>query len=483
VWETLTNYWHYITAVFAIIDLVFLLPFIAWILSLKKESTSAIAWSLLVILLPLFGALLFVLFGYQNVNRPLKRKRQHRLRFRAKPATMPTEAATLSDAPVPGYEGLGQLAARLGATWPVGGNSVEFFSEGRTAFDSIFAAIDAAKHHIHMQFFIFRTDILGTKVLERLTAKAKAGVEVRLLVDGIGARNIGHGETRALLEAGGKVASFLPVSLWRRRFQVNLRNHRKIVVTDGKVAFTGGLNVGDEYLGENPRFGPWRDTFLRLEGPAVEGLQGVFIEDWDFASGESLQEPEYYSPLENVGDVNAQVISSGPDMEFRAIREMYFAAMLKARKRLWITSPYYVPDQGIRDVLCLAALSGVDVRLLLPKTPDHLMPYFAGRYYLPDLLTCGVKVYRFTRGFIHSKVVLADGQWASVGTANLDNRSLLLNFEVNCLFHTPRVVSELERQFLLDLEDAFLVEQKEFSRRTWPGKLAENVCRLFAPVL
>jgi cardiolipin synthase len=286
-----------------------------------------------------------------------------------------------------------------------------------------------------------------------------------------------------LFSAGGKVAAFLPVSLWRRSFQVNLRNHRKIVLTDGKVAFTGGLNVGDEYLGESARFGPWRDTFLRLEGPAVEGLQSVFVEDWDFAFGEPLQGPEYFPAFASAGDVNAQVISSGPDMEIRAIREIYFAAMLRSRKRLWITSPYYVPDQGVRDALCLAAMSGVDARLLMPKTPDHLMPYFAGRYYLPELLACGVKVYRYTRGFIHSKVVLVDGQWASVGTANLDNRSLLLNFEVNCLFHTSRVVGELERQFLHDLEDSFRVEQKVFAQRTWPGKLAENVCRLFAPVL
>jgi cardiolipin synthase len=483
VWDTITNYWHYITAAFAIVDLVIVLPFIAWILSLKKESTSAIAWCLLVILLPLFGALLFVLFGYQNVHRPLKRKRQHRLRFRTKPATLPIEAATPSQAPVAGYEGLGHLAARLGATWPIGGNRVEFFSEGRTAFDSVFAAIEAAKHHIHVQFFIFRADKLGTKLLSALTAKARAGVEVRLLVDGIGARKLKHRQLQSLLDAGGKAADFLPVSIWRRRLQVNLRNHRKIVVIDGSVGFTGGLNVGDEYLGESARFGPWRDTFLRLEGPAVEGLQSVFIEDWDFTCGEPLQGPPYFPTFESVGDINAQVMSSGPDLEFRSIREMYFAAITKARTRLWITTPYYVPDQGIRDALCLASMSGVDVRLLLPKTPDHLMPYFAGRYYVPDLLTCGVKVYRYTRGFIHSKVVLVDGQWASVGTANLDNRSLLLNFEVNCAFHTPRIVAELERQFLHDLEDSFRVEQRVFAKRTWPGKLAENVCRLFAPVL
>ena len=482
-WETITNYWHFITVGFATVNFIFVLGMFAWILSLKKESASAIAWCLLVLVVPIFGALLFVMFGYQNVNRPLKRKRQHRVRFRAKSSALLNEAATPPEMPDPGYEGLAQLATRLSATWPSAGNRVEFYHEGRSAFDAMFAAIQAAKHHVHVQFFIFRNDKLGAKMLDVLTAKARAGVEVRLLVDGIGARHLSHRETRALRDAGGKVASFLPVSLWRRSFQVNLRNHRKVVITDGATAFTGGLNVGDEYLGECPRFGCWRDTFLRLEGPAVEGLQNVFAEDWDFAAGEALQGSNYYPPVEHAGDVTAQVIASGPDMEFRPIREIYFAAMLKARKRLWVTSPYYVPDEGIRDALSLAALSGVDVRLLLPKHPDHWMPYFAGRYYLPVLMAAGVKVYRYTKGFMHAKIVLADGQWASVGTANLDNRSLLLNFEVNCLFHTPRVVGELERQFLYDLEDAVRVEPKIYAQRTWPGKLAENVCRLFAPVL
>ncbi len=482
-WEALTNYWYYTTAVIAIVDLVLILPFIAWILTIKKESTSAIAWCLLVVLLPIFGAILFVLFGYQNVHRPLKRKRQHRSRYRTKPRLSPANSLSSHESSTAGYEGLAQLATRLGATPPTDGNRVEFYHDGRTAFDALFAAIEAAKHHIHMQFFIFRNDALGDKMLKLLAAKAKAGVQVRLLVDGVGARKFGRQMTRSLRECGGQSASFLPVSFWPRKFQINLRNHRKIVVTDGTTAFTGGFNVGDEYLGAWPRFSPWRDTFLKLEGPAVIGLQDVFIEDWDFAVGESLQGSAYYPALDAVGDVNVQVIHSGPDMEFRPIRDIYMAAILKARKRVWITTPYYVPDQGVRDALCLAALADVDVRLLLPKTPDHLMSHFAGRYFLPDLLAAGVRVYRYTNGFIHAKSVVIDGMWASVGSVNLDNRSLLLNFEVSCLFNTPRVVADLERQFLVDLEDSLRVDAKMFAKRTWPVRLAENVCRLFAPVL
>jgi cardiolipin synthase len=299
----------------------------------------------------------------------------------------------------------------------------------------------------------------------------------------MGSRRLGWWRLRKLRRAGGRYEAFLPVSLLRRRIQVNLRNHRKILVLDGKVAFTGGLNIGDEYLGLNRRLGHWRDTSVRLEGPAVESFQRVFIEDWDFAAEESLEGEEYFRAEADVGDDEVQVIQSGPDQEMKSIREIYFAATFKARRRLWITTPYYVPDQGLRDALCLAGLSGIDVRLLLPYRADHYTVHFASFYYLRDLLDAGVKVYLYTNGFIHSKVWLADGKWASVGTANLDNRSLLLNFEVNCLIYTPKVVAELEEQFRQDLEQSIRLDAKTFARRPWAEKLAENVCRLFSPVL
>jgi len=275
----------------------------------------------------------------------------------------------------------------------------------------------------------------------------------------------------------------LPLSLLRRRIQVNLRNHRKILVVDGKVAFTGGLNVGDEYLGKDKRLGRWRDTSLMVEGPAVESLQRVFIEDWDFASGESVEGGAYFRADPEAGREVVQVVQSGPDQEVKAIREVYLASMFKVRKRLWITSPYYVPDQGLRDALCLAGLTGIDVRLLLPYEADHTMVHYAGRYYLRDLLDAGVKVYLYTNGFVHSKVWLADGEWASVGTANLDNRSLLLNFEVNCLIYTPESVAELEEQFKRDLKESIRLDPKVFAKRPFVSKLAENFFRLFSPVL
>lgn len=477
-WDVFSNYWHIITTVVAAIDIVIVAVVIAWILAIKREATSAIAWSLLVILLPFVGAFLFLLFGYQSVERPLKRKRRHRVGYRSRQGRQPIVAP-----PQVSYEGLGLLAEQLDGSPILAGNRAEFFHHGPPAFDAIFAAIERARHHIHLEFFIFRTDDLGERMLAALTAKARAGVEVRLLTDGIGARAFGNRQAKALAEAGGRWASFLPVSLWPRQLKVNLRNHRKIVVVDGQTAFTGGLNVGDEYLGKDPKFGPWRDTFLQVEGPIVETVQRVFVEDWDFSANEQLEGPAYFPALNQVGDVMVQTLTSGPDAETKTIREVFFAAMLRARKRLWVTTPYYVPDDGIRDALRLAAMSGVDVRLLIPQEPDHWTPYFAGRYYLPELLEAGVKVYLYANGFLHAKCITVDGRWASVGSANLDNRSLRLNFEMNLVFHSPHVVAELDRQFEHDLDDSHRLDGKTYAKRRWPGRLAENVCRLFSPVL
>jgi cardiolipin synthase len=269
-----------------------------------------------------------------------------------------------------------------------------------------------------------------------------------------------------------------------------MRNHRKVLVVDGQVAFVGGLNVGDEYLGKVPRFGFWRDTHFRLEGPAVRDVQGVFLEDWDFASGEYVTDPEgaepgrsYYQPGKGEGDCPVQVVESGPDREWKAIREIYFAAILSARQRLWIASPYFVPDAGLRDALRLAGYMGVDVRYLGQCYPDKWVPHLAARYYFSEMLAAGVKVYQYTRGMMHSKVVLVDGKWASVGTANLDNRSLHLNFEVNCLFCSPQVVADLEAAFLGDLSTAIRLDRPVYAQRPFAGRFLENACRLLSPIL
>jgi len=474
---------------------------IMWVLITKKNSTSAVAWCLLIIFLPLLGPLFFLLFGYQHVNRPLKRKRQHMRRFQrrqavsrvasAPGATKPFEFAQEAADTVPEpaalstlrLHDLGKLAQRFGAFPLTSGNRIALYHEGQPAFAAILEAIRSARSHIHVETFILQPDETGRLLLTALAEKARQGVEVRLLYDAMGSRHLSRRLLRPLLEAGGKCSVFLPLNPFRRRIQINMRNHRKIVVVDGRTAFTGGLNVGDEYLSKNESFGFWRDTHLRLEGPAAAGLQRVFIEDWDFASGENLQDLSYFPPPDADGSSLVQVIDSGPDRELKGIREIYFAAILRARKSLWIASPYFVPDAGLLDALCLAGYLGVDVRLLGLYQPDKWIPYFAARYYWSDVLSAGVKVYQYTKGMMHSKVVLVDGEWASVGTANLDNRSLYLNFEVNCLIYSADVVAELEKSFLHDLTTAIRLERHAYAGRPFAGRLMDNACRLLSPIL
>jgi cardiolipin synthase len=477
--------WPTLAAVVALVDLALILVVIPWALSIKKEASSAVAWCLLVLLVPLVGSLLFFQFGYNSVHRPLNRKRRHRRSFRLSHPATEREPSAGEPPPEPdhSWEGMARLASRVDAFPVMPGNAVEFYHDGASAFAAMYEAVRQARHHVHAEFYIVEPDAAGREFIALLADKAKAGVEVRLLYDAVGSYRLGGRALSPLRKAGGKIAAFLPVSILRRRLQINLRNHRKILVTDGRVAFTGGMNIGDDYVNKGKQFDHWRDTHLRVEGPASKALQRVFAEDWDFAAHEHLKGPSYFPTIRPMGNVPVQVVQSGPDQELKSIREVYFAAILRARQRVWIASPYFVPDPGLRDALCLAGRTGLDVRLLTVFKPDHVIPYLAARYYYGDALEAGVKVYEYTPGMMHSKLLLVDGAWASVGSANLDNRSLHLNFEANCLFYSPPAVAELERQYKQDLEVSVRLDPLVYARRPLAARLAENACRLLSPVL
>jgi cardiolipin synthase len=488
--EQLEPYWELITAAGAILGPVLSALTIGFILVSKKNSTSAVAWCLLVFFLPIIGPLFFLLFGYQHVKIPLTRKRRHLRLFasklprqRAEATRGSSQAASLDTQSAAPWEEVSRLARRFGAFPVTTDNQVKFYEEGQPAFDDMLQAIRNARHHVHLETFIFRPDQTGKLFLDALTQKAKEHVQVRLLYDAMGTHRLPRRLLHPLHRAGGHSSLFLPINPLRRRIQINMRNHRKILVVDGQTAFAGGLNIGDEYRSASPRFGFWRDTHCKLEGQAVAGLQRIFIEDWDFAAGENLYADEYFPPAPGSGSCPVQVIDSGPDREQKPIREIYFAAMLRARKRLWIASPYFIPDAGLMDALCLAGYLGVDVRLLTQDHPDKWIPLFAARYYLEEVLNAGIKVYQYTKGMMHSKVVLVDGEWGSVGSANLDNRSMHLNFEANCLIYSPDAVAELEEAFRHDLQFAIRLERHAYRRRPLASRLLDNACRLLSPIL
>jgi cardiolipin synthase len=471
---------------FALLELAVIVIVIPWVLITKKDSAAAVAWCLVVILMPLIGVVLFWVFGYHHVHRPLRRRRKHRQVFQQvhppekREATRGLAQDAESD---PTYQKLGSLALRLGG-FPIShGNQIRIFDEPEQTYKAMCEAIQEARHHIHLEYYLVQSDETGQAFLELLARKAREGVQVRFLYDYIGGIRLRRRLVKLLEKAQGKVAVFMPLNPWRRRLQVNLRNHRKILVVDGRLALTGGMNIGNEYLGKDPSIGHWRDTDIRLEGPVVSGLQRVFIEDWDFAYQEDLDGPEYFPELPLRGEGVVQILDSGPDQEIKCIREVYFAAILSARERLWIATPYFVPDSGILDAIRLAGYRGVDVRILTPWHPDHFMTYYAAGYYWPDLLAAGVKVYHYTRGMMHAKVMTVDGKWGAVGTANLDNRSLHLNFEVNCILYSAEQVVELEESFRKDLRESIQLDADVFAARPFSVRLMENACRLLAPIL
>jgi cardiolipin synthase len=476
-------FWDYLPhfSLAAILNLVVLVVFIPWVLLTKKDSTKAIAWCLAVIFMPFLGAFLFWSFGYNYLERHVRRRRHQRSRLRSL-QPQPGSTDLLAKAPnsaCPPSQELGTLAERTGA-FPVSqGNNVKLYHETQQAFEALLEAVAQARHHVHMEFFIFHTDGTGLRLLGALRDKARQGVEVRLLYDGLGSLHVKRRALQPLVDAGGRVSVYLPVNPLRSALHINLRNHRKITVIDGRYGFTGGMNVGDEYMGLSSYFGYWRDSFLRVEGPAVAGLQWVFCDDWNFATRELLEGAAYYPDLSPTGVDAVQVTEGGPDREVNGIRELYFMAILSARKRLWMSSPYFVPDAGLLDALRVARHRRVDVRLLGIARPDHYLSFYASRYYWRELLQMGVEVYQYHKGMMHTKLMLVDDDWAMVGSANLDNRSLHLNYEIGCALHAPRLVSELADAYLKDLENS----ERWTKVSSLPVRVVENACRLLTPIL
>lgn len=469
-----------------LLDIILVGIFVPWILQNKKDPTTAVAWCLAVILIPGIGTILFWLIGLNYIRRPVEARRVHQSNFQLRHPAGNPYARRGAAPPLPptdsGLE-LAQLALNLNA-FPVStGNRVQLHHETRKAYADLLAAIERAGHHVHLEYYIVRTDETGQELLHLLTRKAQQGVQVRFLVDGVGSLDLTRRFLHPLIRAGGKVVPFLSVNPVRSRIQFNMRNHRKITVVDGRVGFTGGMNIGNEYLGKGRYFGEWRDNFLRLEGPAVAGLQRIFAEDWDFTTHEALDGADYYPVVADAGRDIVQVVEGGPDQVYNTIREIYFAAILAARQRVWIASPYFVPDSGLLDALRLARYRGVQLRLLCLLHPDHFLSFYASRYYWGEMLKLGMEVYQYRPGMMHSKVLMVDGKWAMSGSANLDNRSLHLNFEAGCLLYTAELVTDLESAFLNDLSRSYRLEAADFERRSFFTRLKENACRLLSPIL
>jgi len=386
-------------------------------------------------------------------------------------------------APENPWASLSGVATALGSAPMRTGNRVELLTSGEETFQRIFDAVARARHHVHIEKYTFRSDKLGGRLLDLLTARAREGIQVRLIVDAVGSFGIWR-LIRRLKAAGGAGVVFLPILPIPKYLTPNLRNHRKIVVIDGSTGFMGGINVGEEYLGRRRAHWEWLDAHLVIEGPSVLDLQRVFVEDWDFSTGAFLDDQAYFPPTGPAGGTCLQVVPSGPDQETTASRQIYLCAINQSRGSLLLASPYIVPDPSLRDALVNAALRGVAVDLLTQKSPpDHWLPYWSARYYWEELLESGVRIHQYTPGMMHAKVVAADGAWASVGSANLDSRSLRLNFEVNGVSTDPAFVARVEAAFHAEIARSREIRLDEFRRRGRLERAGESFAHLFAPLL
>lgn len=364
-------------------------------------------------------------------------------------------------------------------------NHVYIYTDGAEKFDALMNDIRRAKNHIHIQYYIFRYDRLGKEIITLLTEKALSGVEVRILYDDMGSRTLRRKHFQTLIKAGGFVETFFPSRIPFINLRLNYRNHRKIVVIDGQIGYVGGFNVGDEYLGKDPSFGYWRDTHLRVEGSAVHALQTRFILDWNQASKQYdfMYDERLFPVPDRTGDTAMQIVTSGPDSEWDQIKSGYLKLISSAKKSIYIQTPYFIPDASILDALRVAALSGIDVKIMIPNKPDHPFVYWATYSYAGELLKAGAKIYIYDDGFIHAKTIVVDEKLSSVGTANIDVRSFRLNFEVNAFMYDYETGSRLSKIFWHDMAVSYELTPELYQQRSTVIKFKESISRLLSPIL
>lgn len=455
---------------------------VALLLLNKRDPTSTLAWLFYVSVFPLGGPLTFLIFGPQRLERKaLKRKRKLVAGVRTEIESMQgglAKAPALSEQ----ESRLLRLASKISDYPATGGNEVEILPNPAEGLHAMREAIRGAKSFIHLEFYIIATDDVTRDLFNDLTAAALRGVEVRILYDSFGSIFLKRFSLRKLEKAGAQIAGFLPFSLIPNRINPHFRNHRKILLVDGKVAFTGGANIGKEYLGR-PYRQQWRDFLIRVRGPVCTQLQDVFAKDWLFTTEEDLFHDRYFPPAESPGSTVVQCIESGPDTQFHVFHQMVFLALNSAEHEILLTTPYFIPDPAVNAALMVAALRGVKVQLLLPAKSDAPLVQRASRSFYSDVLAAGVTIHEYQPTILHAKMLCIDGKWSMFGSANMDTRSFRLNFELNLLMFGDRLAAQATSLFRGDQLNSTPVTAEKFARRPIATKILENACRLLSPIL
>ncbi|MEY8514255.1 cardiolipin synthase [Lactococcus taiwanensis] len=455
----------------------------------RKSTSSTWSWLFVVNVLPILGFILYLLIGrgisHYRIFKDRKRfqigfEKQHSHARRAY-----SDRAFLDmmrKNPV-----IGQLINMLYVEEKsiISTNTdVKIFNDGREKFDALIEDINRAKYHIHMEYYIFRMDDVGQEIYEALIEARKRGVEVKLLIDAWGSNKTKMSKFKELEELGGRVAQFFPLILPLINPRTNYRLHRKIVVIDGVIGYTGGFNVGNEYASVTKKFGYWRDNHLRLTGDIVYSLQHRFILDWNSQHHFEITQGEPYFPdAISQGHVATQLVTSGPDEDKEQIKLTYMKMISGAEREIVIQTPYYIPSDALHESLKLALLSGVQVKMMIPNKPDHPLVYWATYFHAADLVKYGAKVYTYENGFVHSKTLIIDGEYASVGSANLDYRSLQLCFEANVVIYNYDIAQKLRNDFIKDLKLSRALTLERYEQRSKIVRFKEGLARLIAPML
>ncbi len=452
--------------------------------------TKTLAWLLAIFTVPVGGMLFYFILGRnRKKNKFYKLKKTKEIsQYYGKVEEYYNSLDENKESNVPTvikeHIKLAKLISEGSKFLPSKGNELIPLKNGASTFDAIFTAMESAQRFIHIQYYIFEDGELAEKFKKILKRKSEEGLEVRFLYDALGSRSLSNKYINELKESGIQVNSFLPMRLGRLLSSINYRNHRKIVIVDGLIGFTGGINVSDKYITGDPVLGNWYDMHLQLRGTSVNSLQAVFAMDWSFASGtDDLLNAHYFLKHSYPGKSVAQVVASGPDSDFSSIQQLYFSIINSAKKYVYITNPYIIPGEALMEALQVAAMSGIDIRLLLSTNSDSVLVKWNVRSYFEDLLQSGVKIYLYPDGFLHGKVIISDDELTSIGTANLDIRSFEQNYEVNVLIYDKDITTNLKRDLLKDYKKSVQMDYQEHLKRSKLERLKEGIAKVFSPIL
>ena len=475
--------WGWFDGIFStVVNLLFFLTIVTTIMVVLLENRNplkTLVWVLVLTFLPVVGLVLYFFFGQDTRREKLiSKKGYERLSKYPMMEFQVQESFDLSEQ----EHLLMRFFHRVNRALPFEGNAIQVYSDGYSMIQALLESIYSAKHHIHLQYYIFEDDAVGYLVRDALMDKAREGVEIRVLYDDVGSWKVSHVFFDEMREAGIEVRGFLKVRFPRFTSKVNYRNHRKLVIVDGKMGFIGGMNLAERYL-KGVDWGIWRDTMMKIEGKAVYGLQTAFLTDW-YATDHSLITSSVYFPrMDDKGHVLIQIATSDPVGEWRDIMQGLLLAITSAKNYIYIQTPYLLPTEVILVALKTSALSGVDVRIMIPEHSDSRMVHWGTCSYLEELMEAGVRIYMYQKGFLHSKLMVSDDSLASVGSTNIDFRSFEHNFEANAFLYDSASVLQLKEIFLSDQKDAKLLHLRTWRMRPWYQKVKESVIRLFSPLL